>query len=78
MNRRDLTASFCAGAIARQGENGAQQFRLRDGMKEKRRGMRRDECARCGAYTPHTAAKEMRKETGWEEEDRRRQEEAET
>ena len=61
-----------------EGENGAQQFRLRDGMKEKRRGMRRDECARCGAYTPHTAATEMRKETGWEEEDRRRQEEAET
>jgi hypothetical protein len=24
LNRRDLTASFCAGAIARQGENGAQ------------------------------------------------------
>ena len=47
-------------------------------MKEKCREMRRDECARCGAYTPQTAATEMRKETGWEEEDRRRQEEAET
>ena len=33
-------------------------------MKEERREMRRDECARCGAYTPQAVATEMREETG--------------
>ena len=51
--------------------------RLRNGTKEKRGGMRRDECAHCGAYTPQTAATGMRKETGWEKEDEMRKEEDE-
>ena len=51
---------------------------MRDGVEEKRREMRRDECARCDAYTPQTAATEMREQTGWEGEGERRKEEAGT
>ena len=69
---------FLRGNDRRTGKNEALHFRLRDGMKEKCREMRRDECARCGAYTPQTAATEMREETGWEVKDKRRKEEAET